>query len=157
MTEANQRNFNVTIFFCSQLDPGEDATRRLLEKQLGPRIKFFPLPCSGRIESLHLLKALEAGAHKVYLIVCPEGACRYGEGNIRARKRFEYARQLIREIGLPEDCLEMVVAPGPLPLSIDQLVRRLLELPPAAALDCGPGKWDQSASDRQFAEKGVRL
>lgn len=132
MTEANQRNINVTVFFCRQVDPDQDINRRSLEKQLGPRIKFFPLPCSGRIESLHLLKALEAGADKVYLITCPDGACRYGEGNIRARKRVDYARDLVREIGFPADCLEMIAAPGPLPLSIDGLVRQLLSLPAPA-------------------------
>ncbi len=132
MTEANQRNTKVAIFFCRQVDPDQDTNRRALEKELGSGIRFFPLPCSGRIESLHLLKALEAGAEKVYLITCPEGACRYGEGNVRARKRLEYARKLVKEIGLPGDCLEMIVAPGPLPLSIDRVARQLLALPAAA-------------------------
>ena len=49
---------NVSIFFCQQLDPDQDANRRVLEKELGSRVKFFPLPCSGRIEFLHFLRAL---------------------------------------------------------------------------------------------------
>ncbi len=122
---ANQKE-HVTIFFCRQLDPEQDTNRRSVEKEIGVGIKFFPLPCSGRIEALHLLKALESGARKVYLVVCPEGACRYGQGNLRARKRVDYAKGLIREIGLPDSRFEMIVAPGPLPVSMDNLARELM-------------------------------
>ncbi len=118
-------------FFCQQLDPDQDTNRRSLEKELGRKIRFFPLPCSGRIEVLHLLKALETGAEKVYLITCPEGACRYRQGNVRAGKRLEYAQSLIREIEIPAECLEIVRPTGALPLSIDALVRKLLGLAPA--------------------------
>ena len=124
---TNQSEAHVTVFFCRQLDPEQDTNRRSLEKELGSGIRFFPMPCSGRIEALHFLKALEAGARKVYLVACPEGACRYGQGNVRARKRLDYAKGLIREIGLPDDCFEMIVARGPLPVSIDDLARQLLE------------------------------
>jgi coenzyme F420-reducing hydrogenase delta subunit len=33
-------------------------------------------------------------------MVCPEGQCRYLEGNIRAKKRVEWVRNLLDEIGL---------------------------------------------------------
>lgn len=121
---------NISIFFCQQLDPDQDANRRVLEKELGPRVKFFPLPCSGRIESLHFLRAFEAGADLVYLITCPEKGCRYQQGNIRARKRLVYAQKLIQEIGLDPDRLVLVTPHPPLPKRIDLLTRELLiELP----------------------------
>jgi len=122
----NGGNVNGAVFFCQRIDPDQDTNRRLLEKELGSRIRFFPLPCSGRIDVLHLLRAIEAGADKVYVIACPEGSCRYGQGNIRARKRVAYARQLIAEGGYSPEALELVIAPETGPLSIDQLTRRLL-------------------------------
>ena len=125
--EANQ-HLKVAVFFCRQLDPDQDANRRLLEKELGPRVRFFPLPCSGRIDPLHFLKALETGSDKVFLIACPEGACRYGQGNLRAAKRLGYARGLVAEVGFSPDSLELVHAVGPLPLSIDTLSRQILGL-----------------------------
>ena len=117
---------NFAIFFCQQLDPDQDVNRRALEKELGSRIKFFPLPCSGRIEALHLMRALEAGADKVFLVTCPIGACRYQEGNIRARKRLEFAQGLIEEIGFDRERLELVVASWPVPCSIDEIARELI-------------------------------
>jgi len=126
MSDLNQYDSTVAVFFCRQLDPEQDANRRPLEKELGPKVRFFPLPCSGRIEALHFLKALETGARKVYLVACPEGACRYGQGNVRARKRLDFAKALIREIGMADDCFELVLAKSPGPISIDDVARALL-------------------------------
>jgi coenzyme F420-reducing hydrogenase delta subunit len=119
----------TAIFFCQRLDPDQDTHRRSLERELGPDIRLFPLPCSGRIEALHLLKALETGAEKVYVIPCPEGTCRYGYGNTRARKRVDFARGLIGEIGIEPERIELVTVQGEVPQSIDTIVRRLPGMP----------------------------
>jgi coenzyme F420-reducing hydrogenase delta subunit len=117
---------NIRIFFCQQIDGQQDVNRRILEKELGPQIMFFPLPCSGRIEPLHLLCALESGADKVYLVTCPEGACRYREGNFRARKRLVFAQGLIEEIGFKRERLELITLPAGTKTTIDKLARELL-------------------------------
>lgn len=127
---TNNSDLQVYFFFCQQIDPDQDTNRRVLEKELGPRIKFYPLPCSGRVEPLHFLRAMEAGADLVYLITCPEKACRYQQGNYRARKRMEFARQLIQEIGLDPERLILVMTGPPLPKRIDELIRSLLAQAP---------------------------
>ena len=124
--DQKDMGFDITIFFCQQLDADQDTNRRSLEKELGSKIKFFPLPCSGRIDPLHLLRALESGADKVYLLACPEGACRYREGNIRARKRVAFARGLIEEIGLEGERLELINIAKENGTTIDKLARELL-------------------------------
>ena len=129
--QINNSAINVSIFFCQQLDPEQDANRRVLEKELGARVKFFPLPCSGRIEPLHFLRALEAGADLVYLITCPEKVCRYQQGNLRAGKRIAYARKLIEEIGLDPERLVLITTSPPLPKRIDLLTRELLAESPS--------------------------
>lgn len=121
---------NVAIFFCQQLDPEQDANRRVIEKELGPQIKYFPLPCSGRIEPLHFLRAFESGSDLVYLITCPKKVCRYQQGNIRAEKRIAYAQKLIQEIGLDPDRLKLIITDPPLPKRIDELTRELLAQAP---------------------------
>jgi F420-non-reducing hydrogenase iron-sulfur subunit len=121
-----EAGLDITIFFCQQLDADQDINRRALEKELGSKIKFFPLPCSGRIDPLHLLRALESGADKVYLLACPEGACRYREGNLRARKRVVFAQGLIEEIGLEGKRLELINVARENGTTIDKLARELL-------------------------------
>jgi coenzyme F420-reducing hydrogenase delta subunit len=124
--EKNISGLSIAVFFCQQLDPDQDVNRRALERELGKRIRFFPLPCSGRIDALHLMRALESGADKVYVVTCPEGACHYREGNLRARKRVAYAQGLIEEIGLDRDRLELIVTSAGKRLTIDTLARELL-------------------------------
>jgi F420-non-reducing hydrogenase iron-sulfur subunit len=117
---------NTTIFFCQQIDADQDGNRRVLEKELGSQIRFFPLPCSGRLDPLHLMRALESGADKVYVVTCPEGACRFREGNFRARKRLAYAQGLIREIGLDPERLELIHLAAGTVTTIDKIARELL-------------------------------
>ncbi len=114
---------NIAIFFCQQVDPNQDVNRRAIEKEMGERIRFFPLPCSGRIDPLHLMRALESGADKVYVVTCPEGACRYREGNVRAGKRISYSQTLIEEIGLERDSIELVVTSAKNRTTIDALAK----------------------------------
>lgn len=125
--DQKSAGLSITIFFCQQIDPNQDVNRRALERELGERIRFFPLPCSGRIDPLHLMRALESGADKVYLVTCPEGACHYREGNIRAKKRIAYTQGLIEEIGLERERLEVIVTSAGSPVTtIGELARELL-------------------------------
>jgi F420-non-reducing hydrogenase iron-sulfur subunit len=135
----------ITIFFCQRIDADQDINRRPLEKELGSGVRFFPLPCSGRIEPLHLMLALESGADKVYVVTCPEGACRYREGNIRAKKRLAYAQALIEEIGLAKERLELIRLPVGTQTSIAELAQELL----AQEAIAGPMPLDAPQHERQ--------
>ena len=124
----DQKDTGITraILFCRQLDPNQDVNRRAIEREMGARIRFFPLPCSGRVDPLYLMRALESGADKVYLITCPEGACRYREGNLRAKKRIAYTQGLIEEIGLERERLELIITSAEDRSTIDERVRDIL-------------------------------
>jgi len=63
-------------------------------------IKFIKLPCSSMVKDVFVLRAFEAGADGVVVLVCPEGQCRYVEGNIRAKKRVAWVKNLLDDIGI---------------------------------------------------------
>ncbi len=63
-------------------------------------VKTIRMPCSGMVTEVYLLKAFEAGADAVAVLVCPGGACRYTEGNLRAEKRMGKTRSVLDEIGV---------------------------------------------------------
>jgi F420-non-reducing hydrogenase iron-sulfur subunit len=65
-----------------------------------PSVKIVKVPCTGRVDAIHILEAFEGGADGVCLVGCLEGDCHYISGNIRARKRVEYAKQLLDEAGI---------------------------------------------------------
>ncbi len=130
--DAGQR---IVIFFCQQIDKEQDVNRRVIEKKYGDQIRFFPVPCSGRVEPLHLMRALESGADKVYVITCPEGACRYREGNTRLKKRLAYAQGLVEEIGIAKESLKFLQLEPGTSTTIDKLARGFLaEKSPAGVL-----------------------
>ncbi|MFH2091505.1 MAG: hydrogenase iron-sulfur subunit [Pseudomonadota bacterium] len=64
------------------------------------QIKTIKMACSSMTRDIQLLKAFEAGADAVLVLVCPEDACRYAQGSIRAKKRVEYVKTILDTIGL---------------------------------------------------------
>ena len=65
------------------------------------------LPCTGRVDVLYLLRAFERGADGVFVAGCLEGTCHFMEGNLQAKRRVQYAKQILDEIGVGGDRLEM--------------------------------------------------
>jgi F420-non-reducing hydrogenase iron-sulfur subunit len=70
-------------------------------------VRVLRLPCTGKIEVDYILAAFERGVDGVIVAGCLEGGCHFLEGNLRARRRVERARQLLGEIGLEPERLEM--------------------------------------------------
>jgi len=65
-----------------------------------PNVKVIQVPCTGRVDILHLLRAIEDGADGVYVAGCMEGECHFMEGNLKARKRVNYVKKVLEEIGI---------------------------------------------------------
>jgi coenzyme F420-reducing hydrogenase delta subunit len=63
-------------------------------------IKIVKLPCSGRVDIIHLMKAMEEGADGVFVAGCLEGDCHYQVGNLRAKRRVAYVREILDQIGV---------------------------------------------------------
>ena len=70
-------------------------------------VKIISIPCTGKVDLIHLLRAFEKGADGVYVLGCLEGECRYDRGNFRARKRVEQAQQILESIGIGGDRVQM--------------------------------------------------
>jgi len=54
-----------------------------------------------------ILRAFESGADGVYVAGCMEGECHFLRGNLRARRRVEYVKGLLNEVGLGGERVEM--------------------------------------------------
>ena len=51
-----------------------------------PNVKIIRVPCSGKVDAMHIVKAFEKGADGVYVAGCLEGDCHFKNGNIRAAR-----------------------------------------------------------------------
>jgi len=63
-------------------------------------INIIRVPCTGKVDIIYLLKAIENGADGVYVAGCLEGECHFLKGNIRAKKRMGYAKKLLEDTGI---------------------------------------------------------
>jgi F420-non-reducing hydrogenase iron-sulfur subunit len=70
-------------------------------------IKIVKVPCTGKVDVIHILKAMENGADGVYLVGCMEGDCHFLKGNLRAKKRVQHVKQLLEEVGVSGQRVEM--------------------------------------------------
>ena len=88
-----------------------------MRQQYPTNSRIVRLPCTGKVDVNMLLKAFEFEADGVMVSGCEEGSCHFIQGNIRARKRVEYARKLLAETGVNPDRLKMyyiAASQGPL-------------------------------------------
>jgi F420-non-reducing hydrogenase iron-sulfur subunit len=107
------KNFTlkITVFHC--INTFNDAMTMPWGEDEEVKINFIKLPCSSMVKDVFLLRAFEAGADAVIVMVCPEGACRYVEGNLRAKRRVLWVQKVLDEIGLGGRRLTIFnVAPG---------------------------------------------
>jgi coenzyme F420-reducing hydrogenase delta subunit len=70
------------------------------------------VPCAGRLQPEHFLKAFEGGADAVGVVCCEEGNCHHHEGNKRCRRRIEAVSSLLGEVGLGKERLMLFHLPG---------------------------------------------
>ncbi len=70
-------------------------------------IKIVQVPCTGRVDILHLLNAIRDGADGVYVAGCLEGECHYIAGNLKARKKVEYVQKNLEVLGIEPERVAM--------------------------------------------------
>jgi coenzyme F420-reducing hydrogenase delta subunit len=75
-------------------------------------VREVAVPCAGRLQPEHFLKALEDGADAIAVICCAETNCHHLEGSRRCQRRLEHVGGLIEQAGLERDRLMIFHLPG---------------------------------------------
>lgn len=83
--------------WCSYAGADLAGTSR---KKYPANIGIIKVPCSGRIDSLFILKALHLGFDGVLISGCHPGDCHYQTGNYRARRRFAITKKFLEHMGV---------------------------------------------------------
>jgi len=100
---------NRIIAFCCEKSAYLAADRAGRMRLCYPdNVRIIRVPCAGRVDTLHILRAFEEGAAGVLVMGCQEGACQHLTGNLRARDRVRYAAALLREVGMDGERVKMV-------------------------------------------------
>jgi len=70
-------------------------------------VKIVRVPCTGKVDVIHIMRAFEKGADGVAVIGCLEGECHFDSGNLRARQRVEQAQKILETIGVGGERAQM--------------------------------------------------
>jgi coenzyme F420-reducing hydrogenase delta subunit len=65
-------------------------------------VRILKVPCSGRVDSLLIVKGLRLGFDGVVVSGCHPGDCHYQTGNYRARRRIALTKKFLEYLGVPE-------------------------------------------------------
>jgi F420-non-reducing hydrogenase iron-sulfur subunit len=109
----------ITMFVCANCArPGKKMTSAGRTRPTVPdfglpcRVRQIIVPCTGRLQPEHVLRAFESGSSLVSVVACREDNCHYIEGSRRCALRVDYIRSILKEIGLGEERLLLSRLPG---------------------------------------------
>ena len=98
---------NIVAFLCNWCSyAGADlaGTSRL---QYPPNVKVIRVMCSGRVNPMFVVNALQQGADGVLIGGCHPGDCHYVQGNYFARRRMAVLKKLLEYLGIEPERVRM--------------------------------------------------
>lgn len=117
--EIMQDSTKITMFVCANCArAGKELTSAGRARPVVPDfnlpgyVQSIVVPCTGRLQPEHLLRAFETGSSVVSVVACQEDNCHYAEGSPRCALRVELVQSILKEIGLGEERLLLSYLPG---------------------------------------------
>jgi len=98
---------NIVAFLCNWCSyAGADlaGTSRI---QYPPNVKIIRVMCSGRVNPIFILNALQEGMDGVIIGGCHPGECHYETGNYLARRRMTVLKKMLEYIGIDPKRVQM--------------------------------------------------
>jgi coenzyme F420-reducing hydrogenase delta subunit len=102
MEEALQASWEpkIVAFLCNWCSYAGADLAGVGRLQYPPNTRTIRVPCSGRVNPLFILRALQNGADGVLVSGCHPGDCHYLSGNYAARRRFAVFTRLLEYVGI---------------------------------------------------------
>jgi coenzyme F420-reducing hydrogenase delta subunit len=94
---SNQKP-NIVLFQC-QWCLYENKDQNWVENNLPENMHLVKTSCTGRINPLFVLNAIQGGADGVMISGCIPEVCHYKEGNLGARRQLTAFQSLLNHIG----------------------------------------------------------
>ncbi len=107
MAENNDFEPDIVAFLCNWCSyAGADlaGTSRITYPS---NVRVIRVMCSGRVNPLFIMNALQQGADGVLISGCHPGDCHYMSGNYYARRRFNLMRNFLEYLGVEPQRVRM--------------------------------------------------
>lgn len=90
----------IVAFLCNWCSYAGADLAGIGRLQYPPNVRIIRVPCSGRINPLYILRALQEGADGVLVSGCHPGDCHYISGNLVARRKFALLKRFLEYLGI---------------------------------------------------------
>ncbi|MEJ5300947.1 MAG: hydrogenase iron-sulfur subunit [Thermodesulforhabdaceae bacterium] len=97
----------IFAFCCSNCASAAAQIAEKAQWTLPENVRIIQLPCSGRLDALHILKAFENGADGVYVVGCMSDSCQFKSGIQKAEKKVNYVKKVLSDIGVEPERVEI--------------------------------------------------
>ena len=90
----------IVAFLCNWCSYAGADLAGVSRIQYSSNVRVIRVPCSGRINPLYIIKALENGIDGVLVSGCHPGDCHYISGNLVARRKFALLKNFLEYLGI---------------------------------------------------------
>ena len=91
--------------YCAYTAADMAGTKRI---SYPSNVKIIRVPCTGKVDAIHLMKALEKGADGVYIAACLEGDCHFKDGNLHATAHVKQIKKSLEDLGWEPERVAMM-------------------------------------------------
>ena len=126
----------IVVFLCQwSLKSDREWEQRF---ELPSEVRVVEVTCSGRVNPLLVMSALQHGADGVLVVGCEPGHCHYKDGNYLGRRKYAALESFLQYLGLEKERVQVALLGETEGSRFHVLVQGLLdnvrELGPAGAL-----------------------
>lgn len=104
MANFEPRILAICCWWCSYGAADLAGTSKM---EYPTNVRIVRVPCTGRVDPVHVLRAFNNGADGVIVAGCLKDGCHYVDGNIKAEARVMNLKRKLKAIGLGDERLEM--------------------------------------------------
>ncbi|MGE5614348.1 MAG: hydrogenase iron-sulfur subunit [Bacillota bacterium] len=110
----------LKVFCCE--NSAAIAYKRIAE--VSPGVEIATVPCGGELCAEAIISALK-DFERVLVAVCMDDACRHFEGNLRAKRYVDRAKEMLRISGMDENRVACIQLSHAMPAALDECIREM--------------------------------
>ena len=90
----------IVAFLCNWCSYAGADLAGVSRFQYPTNLRVIRVPCSGRVDPMYIVKALQEGVDGVLVSGCHPGDCHYISGNLLARRKFALLKNFLEYLGI---------------------------------------------------------
>ena len=132
----------IIAFLCNWCSYAGADLAGISRLQYPPNVRIIRVPCSGRMNPLYIIRALQHGVDGVLVSGCHPGDCHYITGNYHARRKFSMINSLLQYVGIEKGRVHFSWVSA----SEGDKFAKVVDKMNARITELGPLNWDKVVS-----------